>query len=142
MDFTKCCFENCQSKARGTLLDGKPYCFKHYDELISNEFEREWSSWGDNMFPPQRLLYLCGRFLNEKRWTTLNGLMTNARLCDRGFNFQKDETGFTFEITRHPNAMKNGYVTERVVEKWKVSLQDRLVERIGERPWTEKDFDI
>jgi len=111
---------------------------------MSKEIEKEWSCWEDNMLPSRRLLDLLGRRMEEDRWTQIDGFMTRGRLRDRGFNFLKGDTGFTFEITRHPGAFKNpsAYIVNRVVEKWKVSLQDRIIERIGERPWTVDDPDM
>jgi hypothetical protein len=108
---------------------------------MSNEFEREWSCWEDGMTPSSRLIYLFGRYLKEEKWTVREGYLTRARISDRGFNFQKDDTGFTFEITRHPNAFRNPdcFAVKRIVQKWKVSLQDRIVEFVEERKWTEND---
>lgn len=90
------------------------------------------------MPPSRRLCSLFGRLLEEK-WTVRNGLLSKARIRDRGFDFQKNDTGFTFEITRHPYAFKDAYVSKSIVQMWKVSLKDGIVEQIGERQWTTND---
>ena len=140
----KCLIDDCQEDA-GQLWKGKSYCATHYDEVMSKDFEKEWSCWGDNMQPSHRFLYLCGRYINECKWKVINGSITGARLHDRAYNFLKDDAGFTFEITRHPGAFKDdfnpSYEVRRIVQKWKVSIKDGIAEFIEDRPWTIDDPD-
>ena len=135
----KCFVTECESTAQGLLWQGKPYCNQHYNELMSNAFEEEWSQWDDDTQPSPWLLSLFGRFLEEK-WT-VNGLLSKARVRDRGFNFIKNDTGFAFEITRHPGAFTNSnpYSVNRIVQMWNVSMQEGRVDLLNERPWTTSD---
>ena len=143
----KCSFaDDCQNIVMGRLWDGKHYCREHYDELMEEKFKKEYACWEHNTQPSSALRTSFGRFIDEK-WQSKESLLTKARIRDRAFNFQKEDSGFTFEITRHPNAFKNQglYATERVVQKWKVSwtasVHDGVAECIGERPWTPNDPD-
>jgi len=138
----KCIIAGCQKNAYPQFWEGKSYCFTHYNELMAKEFEEEWNRWENNTLPSSRLRYLFGRYVDENKWEIRDGLLTAARIRDRAFNFQKEDEEFTFEITRHPDAFKNGYVTKLIVQKWKVSLQNRVVEFIEERNWTENDPDL
>ena len=141
----KCIVESCEHVARERCWDGKHYCSKHYYEQFTNELESEWSSWVEGAKPPERLLYLLGRCIDEKLFSVRNGLMTAARLRDRGFNFQKEADTFTFEITRHPGAWTDNnpaLAIKRVVQRWSGSVRDRYVEFVVERSWTKDDPDL
>ena len=137
-----CSIADCKEAVYPRYWQGKYYCITHYNELMSNAFEKEWSCWEENMPPSPWLRSFFGRFLEEK-WSVRNGLMSKARIRDRAFNFLKGGTGFTFEITRHPGAFMDWspYGISRIVQKWEVSLKDAIVELIEERPWTTDDPD-
>ena len=136
-----CAIQNCQEKPRHTSYKFQKFCPKHYDELMLKDLEHEWACWEVGTIPTHNLLNLLGRLLEEGKLIQKNGSISRARIRDRGFNFQKFDRSCTFEITRHPGAFKNGYVNNRVVQKWSVSLQDGCVEFLEERPWTSKDPD-
>ena len=143
----KCSYaDDCQNTFSGRLLDGKSYCNKHYNELLETKFRKKYASWECNAQPSSALRTSFGRFANEK-WELRGSSLSKARIRDRAFNFQKEDSGFTFEITRHPGAFKNQnpYAVNRVVQKWKVSwatsVHDGVAECIGERPWTPNDPD-
>ena len=136
----KCSVYDCHRTASGNLWQGKPYCRVHYDELMYNAFENVYSCWEKNTQPSHELRSIFGRFVDEK-WEMLNGLMSKARIRDRAFNFQKEEAGFTFEITRHPGAFERHKVYDgrRIVQRWRVSLHEGVVELMEERAWTQDD---
>ena len=136
----KCTFNDCKEIPIQSAYNGKSYCREHYDSMLLNDFQTEWSRWKIGTQPHSRLLSLLGRMLEEK-WTVRNGSLSKARLRDRGFNFVKSNNGLTFEITRHPNAMKDGYVSIRVVQKWEIKILEGIVDFLGERPWTKEDID-
>jgi hypothetical protein len=134
----KCLIPDCNKNAYGMLWNGKPYCSIHYFELMTKAFDEKWSRWENGTQPSDALRSLMGRLLDEK-WTVQGGMLSNARIRDRGFNFQKNDEGFTFEITRHPGAFKTPGLYSRVVQKWKIQLHDQKVEFIEERDWSQND---
>ena len=140
----KCFITDCQKVASGNVWQGKPCCSTHYHELFASDFEREYACWESHMQPSPNLRRLFGRLLEEYRWKwqVIGAPLSQAKVRDRAFNFIKEDTGFTFEITRHPGAFKDMFSTERIVQKWRVTFQDCVFELIEERPWTENDFDL
>ena len=86
----------------------------------------------------KKLRYLMGRLI-EECWEIRNGLITSSRVRDRGFNFEKIDDGFTFEISRHPGAFRNGYVSKLVVQKWKVNILEGFAEEVTQRNWKDGD---
>jgi hypothetical protein len=138
----KCSVDDCQNASCGPRWEDKQYCSRHYNDLRTKDFEAEWASWDGHTFPTYKLRRYLGMFVDEK-CTLRNGLMTRARLRDRGFNFKKEDSCVVFEITRHPGAFKskNPFIVNRIVERWRVSLLDRIAEFIDNRPWTTDDPD-
>lgn len=140
MDVKQCNMTNCGRMAQPMLYAGQPFCEKHYMERLHADFEAEYRRWIPITQPFLKLRSLMGRMLDEV-WRVDGGLLTKARLRDRAFNFKKDSRTFTFEITRHPGAIKNGYVDKRVVEKWKVDVNYGRAMLVSERDWQPGDFD-
>lgn len=138
---TICCVENCGLPKVGNLYNGRPYCKQHYNDKLFGDFSSEYQAWPIGKEPSARMKSLFGRMLEEVWDIRCDGLMTKARIRDRGFNFFKAPNGFTFEITRHPNAIKDGYVSELIVQKWHVNATDGYFKKISERPWTDNDPD-
>ena len=141
-----CSIDDCQKSACGRLWQGKAYCSAHYNEMFTSEFDSEYVCWNSDTKPSHRLRSLFGRFVDEK-WAIRESSLSKARIRDRAFNFQKGDSGFTFEITRHPGAFANPdyYPTNRIVQQWRVSWEatvfSGIAECIGERPWTSADPD-
>lgn len=135
-----CSTLGCRRPPCDRLYKGNSYCLMHYKEQLTDEFKAEFAHWNSGSEPSSRLRNLFGR-LTAELWKVESGLMSAARLRDRGFNFEKTENGCTFEITRHPGAFSDGYVTRRIVQKWKVDADAGVAACVNEREWTEGDPD-
>lgn len=136
----QCNVAKCDRPVQPVLYDGQPYCEGHYLEKLHGDFEAEYRKWPPVVQPLGKMRSLMGRMLDEV-WRVDGGLLTKARVRDRAFNFKKDGRSFSFEITRHPDAIKNGYVDKRVVQKWKVDITYGRATMVSEREWQSGDFD-
>ncbi|MBV5341881.1 MAG: hypothetical protein J0665_20380 [Deltaproteobacteria bacterium] len=140
-DPTGCNVQGCNVPVRvHRYYNGLIYCDAHYKELLTGDFLSKYEAWLPTKCPSKRLLSLMGRLL-EEFWSVHGGMITNARLRDRGFNFVKTDDGCTFEITRHPGAFNLGYVTKLIVQKWNVDIVGKSVLYLGERKWAIGDPD-
>jgi hypothetical protein len=125
------------------LYDGKPYCDNHYTENLYRDLASEFNAWQSGQAPPDRFKYLLGRISDEFGWN-LEGdsYLSAARIRNRGFNFVKTGNACAFQITRHPGAFKNGYVTTRIVQTWEVDLSEKLLRLVDSRDWVAGDPDL
>ncbi len=139
-ELKKCTVVSCDHPVQPSLYDGQPYCGDHYMEKLHGDFEAAYSKWVHVTQPLGKMRSLMGRMLEEV-WHVNGGLLTKARLRDRAFNFLKEGRSFTFDITRHPNAFKNGYVNKRLVQNWKVDVTNGEVVMVSERAWQPGDSD-
>lgn len=67
--------------------------------------------------------------------------LSQSRIRDRGFNFIKTVNGCTFEITRHHNAWEGLGKVKKVVEKWKVDINEKTFIKVAERKFKKSDYD-
>ncbi|RKT44689.1 hypothetical protein [Thiocapsa rosea] len=90
---------------------------------------------------PERLKYLVAQFSVEYINSRAVCDISAAKIKTRAYNWDKTRTGCIFEMTRHPNAHKNGYVTVREVQKWEIDLHASTITKLAERPWQQGDID-
>lgn len=94
---------------RTYTLEAKPYCETHYFLALQKQFFAEYNSWDGTGHPEYTFLYSFSRYYTEYRNECLPGALSLARIRDRSINFHKNDSGFTFEIERHPGAWRDGY---------------------------------
>ena len=99
-----CFYPGCDEEAKPQRFDGQPYCAVHYDQMIRERFWNEYSQWKRGDEPAQSLKYIFARYVSEYYRGNLPGMLSSARIRDRGENFMKTEDGLTFEIVRHEGA--------------------------------------
>lgn len=125
VNLEKCSYPAC-SEDRIKLFDGNPFCKTHYENAILKEFNDLYQQWINDTQLNNRLKYLMGRVVDEL-FEYQGSYLSAARIRDRGYNFCKiDNSTFTFQIERHPNAFKDGYVSRIIIQKWLVNIQSRI----------------
>ena len=136
----KCRKPGCPDRRPSMLYKGRAYCPEHYREMLEGEFCSLYGKWISYLQPEERLRSLMGRMLEEV-WQEEGGMLTKARIRDRAYNFRKMSETFTFEITRHPGAFKNGMVESRVVQSWRTDVTEGVVSFVSVRDWQPGDVD-
>ena len=139
----KCSVDNCENKEMArSFWDGKAFCTAHYDEMILSELFSQYKDWEADTPPEDRFKYLFGRVYDEDYFENIGeGMLSNARIRDRGFNYTKTEKGCTFEITRHLNAWEGRGKRENIVEKWEADFDKMTFLRVSTRKFKKGDFD-
>ena len=85
--------------------------------------------WSGSDSPPERFLYLLGRWCDEKRLE-----LTRRHFSRQASGFRKLDDGLEMQVERHPYAIVNGQVGRIVLQKWRVTLVPTglVLELLGE----------
>lgn len=136
-----CSAIGCSNKADApNSFRGQPYCGKHYRDQIDQALQAAFEAWTIGTDPPSAFRSMLGRASEEQSWVK-EGCMSKARIRDRAYGFVKNEQGCTFQITRHPNAHVNGFVTDREVQTWEANLTLKTMVLLDTREWKIGDPD-
>jgi hypothetical protein len=119
---------------------GQRYCEEHYRDQIDLALRAAFEAWPIDTDPPREFRNMLGRASEEQQWTN-EGCMSKARIRDRAYGFVKTEQGCTFQITRHPYAHVNGFVTDREVQTWEANLALKTIVLLDTREWRIGDPD-
>ncbi len=143
MNYMQCTIDECHIVInRPRLYGGKPYCETHYWEVQYGEFNEEFSKWRVGDDPPDRFKYLLGSIPNRHGWLIEgNSYLSAARIRDRGFNFEKTESGCRFEITRHPGAFGKGFVDKKEVQAWEADIVAKTLTILSTRDYKTGEYD-
>lgn len=124
------------------MVDGKAYCFDHSKAILTARLKKAYESWVHGDAPVEDFSKLLGRVAQDFGWNLIDGnCLSYARIRDRAWNFGKTESGCRFEITRHPGAHRDGFVTRKTVQTWDVDLDEETLTLIDERDWVQGNPD-
>ena len=100
----KCNYPGCD--LNGVIpVDGKSYCAKHAQNILKNWFFSEYEKWNGVDSKPMNFLNALHRYLTlTYKGGILIEALTNSKIRDRGFGFEKIDDGFRFYIVRHKYA--------------------------------------
>ena len=134
---------NVEVSSDGWLFDGKAYCRQHYWDALYCEFRSHYDNWKQGEEPSSRFKSLLGRISSEEKWIYKgNSYLSQARIRDRGYGFNKTDNGCTFKITRHLNGFDSKKLMRRVVETWRANISEKQLELLDSRKWKEGDHDL
>jgi hypothetical protein len=124
------------------FFNGILYCKTHYFHLITNELLTEFNKWQKMTEPNARFKYYLGRSSSELPWPIVgDSFLSKNRIETRAFNFNKTETGCTFEIARHLNSWGEHGKPKTIVEKWEADVISQQLTVLGTRKFKKGDFD-
>jgi len=137
-----CSKDGCDESGSFKLFNGRPLCEKHYDQALDSCLQELYSAWEGDHDPSFKFKQMLGRVSQDQEWECNESYLSQARIRDRAFAFQKTVKGCAFKITRHPGAHKYGFVVKRIVQTWEADLTMKKLNLLDERPWKEGDPDI
>ena len=100
----KCNYAGCDLNGP-VLVDGVSYCTRHAHNILKNRFLSEYEKWNGIDSKPMNFLNALHRYLTlTYKGGILIEALTNSKIRDRGFGFEKIDDGFRFYIVRHKYA--------------------------------------
>jgi hypothetical protein len=131
-----CQLKGCNTETNEHLLiDGKRYCRNHYNEVLDNQLMKSFQKWDENNDQAlNEFKYYLGRLSDEQNWTAKgNSFLSQARIKDRAYDFEKTDDGCEFKIERHLNAWEGQGTQQNVVEHWEANIQEKVLRKLDVR---------
>lgn len=136
-----CSKDGCDESGSCSFYKGKPLCVKHYDQALDSCLQELYSAWEPDRNPSFKFKQMLGRISQDQEWECNESYLSQSRIRDRAYAFEKTDNGCTFKITRHPGAHKYGVLVKITVQTWEADLTMKKLNLLDERDWEEGDSD-
>jgi hypothetical protein len=126
---------NNSNMAINQYFRGIRYCHDHYQGVFSMEMENLWQAWEKDYHPPERFMYLIGRWYTEfERACENKPFLTQGMVMYSSFNWKKTQEGAIFTIVRRtPDRRTRGSIIRLVHDTWSFDLQNKAFTFLRQR---------